>query len=243
MVLIRARGLAVALVVLGAATSAAQRGARGGGAGATEAGIGPRGSDGPRPLLFGFALECVNCRVTGRGGRVSAGGGGRGTGPLGVWHYDEYPRIAAIVPGSAAQLAGIREGDVLLSVDGLSLLTDEGAQRFGELRLGDTVHLTLDRNGKSIGVDLVLKRTMGRGGFGGAVSTTAPANAPSFTTRSHGTRVDIWSDSRVVESTDSTGATILKIGSTTIRLAGDSPTSSGRGRGGRGGSRGGPPTQ
>jgi membrane-associated protease RseP (regulator of RpoE activity) len=207
---------------MGAATSGAQRGmARP----ASE--FGARGSDGPRPLLFGFALECVKCQVVSRGGRVGAGGGGRGA--FGAWHYDEYPRVAAVMDGSAAQLAGIKEGDVLLSVDGLSLLTDEGSRRFTELRLGDAVHLTLDRNGKSMGVDLVLRRMAGRGVF----ASPAPANAPSYTTRSQGVKVDVWSDTRVIESTDSTGATILKIGGTVVRLAGDSPLSAGRGRGGR----------
>jgi hypothetical protein len=59
------------------------------------------------------------------------------------------------------------------------------------------------------------------------------ADAPNFTTRANDTRVDVWSDARIVQSTDSTGATILRIGSTVIRLAGDSPVSAlrrGRGR-------------
>jgi membrane-associated protease RseP (regulator of RpoE activity) len=155
---------------------------------------------------------------------------------IGLWHYDEYPRIAAVVSGGAAQRAGIRVGDVLLSVDGLSITTDEGSQRFSELRAGDTAHLTLDRNGKSIYVDLALDR----GGRGGAVVEAPSADAPNFTTRAHGARVDVWSDGRVVQSTDSAGATILRIGNTVIRLSDESPLGGGRaGRGRRGGQ---PPT-
>jgi membrane-associated protease RseP (regulator of RpoE activity) len=233
------------LVACVAATSAAQRGA-----------VARGWSDdtsmrtfGPRPMLFGFALECTRCTAVGRGGgmggrRGGAGeptaAGGRG-GALGVWRYDEYPRVATVVAGGAAQLAGIREGDMLLAVDGLSITSDEGSQRFSELRAGDTAHLSLDRAGKTIDVDLVLGRGQaggfgrGRGQFGGGMGVVeAPAaDAPNFTTRANDTRVDVWSDARIVQSTDSTGATILRIGSTVIRLAGDSPVSAlrrGRGR-------------
>jgi membrane-associated protease RseP (regulator of RpoE activity) len=215
----------IALIALTAATSGAQRGLAGRGEGA---GFGQRGSDGPRPVLLGFALECFNCTTSGRG---RMGGGGRGAGPGAVWHYEEYPRIAAVMAGGVAQRAGIREGDMLLSVDGLSILSDEGAERFAGLRVGDAIHLTLDRAGKEFVVDLTLNRAMGRGGFADA----APEPSPSFSTLAHGTRVEIWSDSRVVESTDSTGATILKIGNTVVRLAGDPPSTVGRGRGRRGG--------
>src|SRR5262245_8912048 len=97
-------------------------------------------SSGPRPLLFGFALECVRCEST-----SPRGFPGRGRGPLATWHYNEYPHIADVAPGGPADRAGIRRGDVLMDVDGISLLTDEGAQRFSALRAGDTVRLTIAR--------------------------------------------------------------------------------------------------
>jgi membrane-associated protease RseP (regulator of RpoE activity) len=234
MVLSRASSLAVAMAIVGATTAAAQRG---GFAGGSQAGFGAAPSDGPRPLLFGFALECVSCRVTGRGGRALQPGAGRGA--LGIWHYDEYPRIADVMPGSAAEAAGIRAGDVLVSVDGRSLITDDGAQHFGELRAGDTPHLTLERNGKPVNVDLVLRRLMGRGGNGPIIGSP-PASPPALVTQVDGVAVEVWSQGPVTQSRDSTGATILKIGNTVVRLAGDSPKSPGRGRGARGGAS--PPT-
>jgi hypothetical protein len=228
MVLNRTRTLALALILSSVATAAAQRGFG-------AAGRGAAGSGGPRPLLFGFALECTNCQVTGRGGRGSqGGGGGGGRGIFGVWHYDEYPRIAAVTDGGAAQRAGVRVGDVLLSVDGRSLLSDEGAEYISQLRAGDAVHLTLDRNGKAVDVDLVLNSVAGRGMQ--ALRTGAPSDVPNFVTRAEAGRVEIWSSDRVVESTDSTGARILRIGTTMIRIAGDVPPTVARGgRGRRGG--------
>jgi hypothetical protein len=214
----------IAMIALAATASHAQSGPGGRGAFGPMAGQ-SRGA-GPRPVLLGFALECTKCSATGRGGR---GVGGRG-GMLSTWHYDEYPRVAAVADGSAAQRAGIRTGDVLMSVDGLSILANAGSDRFGELRAGDSVHLMLDRDGKTINVDLVLNR--GRGG-GTRADGAAPANEPSFSTRTQGTKVDVWSDTPVVETTDSTGATVLRIGNIVVRLTSTSDLGVGRGNRGR----------
>jgi len=213
----------LALVAVVAMSVQAQRGTLASGFGVS--------AGGPRPMLFGFALECSRCSATGRGGgrmRGGFGGDGRAGGPLAVWHYDEYPRIAQVVAGGAAQHAGIKVGDLLMAVDGVPITTDEGSQRFSELRAGDTAHLTLDRGGKTMDIDLVLNRG---GGRGGALVEPPAANSPNFSTYTQNTRVDVWSDARVVESTDSTGATILRIGNTVIRLNGDTQNGFGRGRG------------
>jgi hypothetical protein len=198
-------------------------------------------------MLFGFALECTRCGAVGRAGGMGQAGegtGARGRGQLAgvarggafaVWRYDEYPRVAVVVPGGAADRAGIREGDMLLDVDGASITTDDGSRRFSELRAGDKARFTLDRAGKTIDVDLIVGR-VGGGGRGGGLVEPPAADAPNFSTRARDTRVDVWSDARVVESTDSTGATILRIGSTVIRLSGSSTAGSfGRGRGRSGG--------
>lgn len=173
-------------------------------------------STGPRPLLFGFALECVRCEST-------SARGFPGRGPLAAWHYNEYPRIAGVAPGGPADRAGIRRGDVLMDVDGISLLTDEGVQRFRALRAGDTVRLTLERAAKMFDVTLPLFR--GRGGMAGGafprgfVGPSAPVEKrPDYTGLAGKTTIEVWSASPVVVSTDSSGATILRIGETTVRL-------------------------
>ena len=173
-------------------------------------------SSGPRPLLFGFALECVRCESISPRGFP-------GRGPAATWHYTEYPRIAGVAPSGPADRAGIRRGDVLMDVDGISLLTDEGAQRFSLLRAGDTVRLTLSRATKTFDVTLPLFR--GRGGMAGGVfprgrvMPSAPLEKrPDYTGLAGKTEIEVWSASPVVVSTDSSGATILRIGETTVRL-------------------------
>jgi membrane-associated protease RseP (regulator of RpoE activity) len=82
---------------------------------------------------------------------------------LPVWHYTEYPRVVAVAPGGAAERAGIREGDVLMAVDGISILSSDGARRFSAARVADNVRLTLDRGGKSFDAELTPR--LGRAGF------------------------------------------------------------------------------
>src|SRR4051812_10656673 len=84
--------------------------------------VGPGESDGPRPRLFGFALECESCAP-------AQSGGGFGRGPLAVWHYTKYPRVFAVAAGGPAERAGIKVNDLVVAIDGVSLLTADGARR------------------------------------------------------------------------------------------------------------------
>lgn len=170
---------------------------------------------GPRPLLFGFALECTRCQPTNQRGRF-------GPSPNAVWHYQEFPRIAVVVEGSPAARAGIREGDMLVDIGGASLITDLGAERFSALRAGDTASLTLERSGKPYNATLVLGRGGGRGPGGPLRFGAAPS---LFSTRVGTTAVDVVSDLPVISTTDSSGTTTLRVGSTTIRLRPTPPKS------------------
>ena len=165
---------------------------------------------GPRPMLYGFALECTRCQATNRRG-------GFGAGPMAVWRYDEFPRVAAVAEGGPAARAGIRQGDLLLDIGGASLITEAGSQAFSALVAGDTATLTLERNGKSYSTTLVLGRAFGaKGGMGrGPLRLDGQ---PHFSTRVGTTAIDIDSDVPVISTTDSSGATTLRVGSTTIRL-------------------------
>ena len=206
-----------------------------------------------RPVLYGFALECVDCQPMGRG-RAGAGGVGsfrRSDGALATYTlayiYTSFPRVAAVLPNSSAEAAGIRMGDILTAIDGLSILTEEGSRRFASAASGDEVRLTFERASKLIDVTLAL----------GRVATAGPQHMISvgqLSARYSGeygnVDIDIWSDDAVNVSRDSTGAMILRTGTTVIRVRADNPSdslssarSSARGGGARGRGRAGPPNE
>ena len=161
-----------------------------------------------RPLLYGFALECVNC-APGERGRV---GGGAAAPPV-VWSYRDFPRVAGVAPGSAAEQAGIQPGDILRSIDGLSLLTEQGAARFARASAGEAVRLTFERNAQPVNITLTL-------GAGAAGRGSGPAKMINGYLALQGhvegdVSIEIWSDEPIFPR-DSTDVVILKIGTNTI---------------------------
>ena len=134
-----------------------------------------------------------------------------------VWHYTDYPRVVAVAPGGAAERAGIREGDVLMSVDGMSILSSDGARRFSAARVADNIRLTLDRGGKSFDAELTPR--LGRGGF--ALRGDRPPREPvprEFSGRVGDVTVDATGNEPVVATTDSLGVLTLRIGGTVVRV-------------------------
>jgi membrane-associated protease RseP (regulator of RpoE activity) len=158
-----------------------------------------------RPLLYGFALECSSC-TPGERGR-----GGGGAPP--VWTYLEFPRVAAVVPGSAAEEAGIRSGDVLQSIDGFSILTAQGATRFARASAGEIVRLVFERDAKPAAVTLALGATIANRKGGPLKVFTG-----YMTLQGHvagDVKLELWSDEFIVQH-DSADMLILRIGSGTI---------------------------
>jgi membrane-associated protease RseP (regulator of RpoE activity) len=160
---------------------------------------------GARPLLYGFALECSSC-TPGERGRV-----GGGAPP--VWTYREYPRVAAVAPASAAEEAGIRPGDILQSIDGLSLLTVQGTTRFARAAAGEIVRLVFERDSKAVPVTLTL-------GAAPASQKGGPLKIFTgyMTLQGHvqgDVALELWSDEAIVQR-DSADTLILRIGTSTI---------------------------
>jgi hypothetical protein len=70
------------------------------------------------------------------------------------WKFSEYPTLFSVDRGSPAYDAGLRRGDVLLRIDGLSLLTVEGASKFGQVEPGEAVTFTYRRGGTERSVEV-----------------------------------------------------------------------------------------
>jgi len=99
----------------------------------------------PRPTYtllpsgwFGFGIRCTNCRwsVEDETGKSE-------------WAFSAPPEISSVQDGSPADAAGLRRGDVLLEIDGESLISQEGGRRFGSIEPRETVRWTYRRGGET----------------------------------------------------------------------------------------------
>jgi C-terminal processing protease CtpA/Prc len=55
------------------------------------------------------------------------------------WLFLELPSIESIQPGSPAEVAGLRVGDVLLEIDGIELDSPKGGERFSRMEPGHVI--------------------------------------------------------------------------------------------------------
>ncbi|HEV8583483.1 MAG TPA: M28 family peptidase [Methylomirabilota bacterium] len=93
-----------------------------------------------------------------RAGRAAAGGAYLGVG--GDGHAGDGARLAHVIPGSAAERAGLRDGDVLVRVDDVSLDGFESLRKaIRARRPGDTVRLVYLRNGRDHETSATLERS------------------------------------------------------------------------------------
>lgn len=70
--------------------------------------------------------------------------------------------VRSVSPGSAAEEAGLKVGDIILEVDAVATLRNsELLEQLGRRRPGDTVSLTIERDGKERTIDAVLQNQVG----------------------------------------------------------------------------------
>jgi C-terminal processing protease CtpA/Prc len=74
------------------------------------------------------------------------------------WVFNDLPQIYYVDPGSPADKAGLRRDDVLIQIDGMSLLTEEAGRKFGAVRPGQAIRWTYRRGGDTRSVVVVAKR-------------------------------------------------------------------------------------
>ncbi len=77
------------------------------------------------------------------------------------------PRIDEVLPGSAAERAGIQKGDIVVSVDGKRIDNFAGLQQAVITRPGDKLHLSINRSGTPVEIDIVPDLKEEPDGFGG----------------------------------------------------------------------------
>jgi hypothetical protein len=142
---------------------------------------------------FGFSIRCNDCGWS----RI-------GHEQYPRWESTTHPEVTRVAPDGPAAAAGIRSGDLVTHVDGISILTPEGGRRFGALQPGQRVRLGLLRNGAVITRELRLES---RPGFS---STTRPLR---YTGRLRDVSVEVWSPA---------GPTVEQIGDTLVITIGNS---------------------
>jgi hypothetical protein len=82
----------------------------------------------------------------------------RAEGGEAVWRGQHPPRVARVIEGGPADRAGIREGDVLLLLDGHSFVGEEGGHALGRLRPGRAMPLQYLKGGETLTTTTITPR-------------------------------------------------------------------------------------
>ncbi|MFL5541957.1 MAG: PDZ domain-containing protein [Longimicrobiaceae bacterium] len=162
---------------------------------------------------FGFGISCEECGVRSRDGDA--------------WmFFSEAPVVENVEPGSPAQRAGLRRGDRLTHVDGLSLTTRQGAQRFAAIRPGQTVTWTYRRGSAAYTARTIAARRPD-------APPTPRAAAPPGTPRAAqqvrysgavgNTDVEVRGAPVTITRDERTGETVIRSHDLTVRLRPERP--------------------
>jgi hypothetical protein len=92
---------------------------------------------------FGFAVACLpSCT------RV------RGTDGADYWKFDGEPPVADVRPGGPADAAGLQRGDRIIEVNGIRVLTEEGARALARSQNETRLQIVARRDNESLAFDL-----------------------------------------------------------------------------------------
>jgi C-terminal processing protease CtpA/Prc len=86
----------------------------------------------PAQAWLGFGIACGDCELFTRNG-------------LSSWSFRKPPVVAEVTPGSPAARAGLREGDTLIALDGVSLVAEAAGERLARLEPGQKLTLAYRR--------------------------------------------------------------------------------------------------
>lgn len=79
------------------------------------------------------------------------------------------PRVDEVLPGSAAEQAGIRAGDLIVSIEGREIESFTEIQRLVVLRAGEELKVVIERNGERLDLAITPKIKEEPDGFGGTL--------------------------------------------------------------------------
>jgi hypothetical protein len=152
---------------------------------------------------FGFSIRCSQCGWR----RI-------GDEPTPRWESATYPEIGIVAGGGPADIAGLRTGDRITHIDGESILAPAGALKFGAVRPGQRLRITVTRNGSRLIREVTL------------AERPRPASGRSslrYTGRLRNVDVEVWSPAGATVQRDGDTITI-NVGGSTIRLKATTPT-------------------
>lgn len=82
----------------------------------------------------------------------------RGEGGEAVWRGQHPPKVARVIEDGPADRAGIRQGDVLLLLDGHSFVGEEGGRALGRLGPGRSLTLQYLKGGETLTTTTITPR-------------------------------------------------------------------------------------
>ena len=86
----------------------------------------------PAKAWLGFGIACGDCELTTRSG-------------MSTWSFRRPPVVAEVTAGSPAARAGLRAGDTLIALDGVSLVAEAGGERLSRMEPGQKLTLAYRR--------------------------------------------------------------------------------------------------
>lgn len=161
---------------------------------------------------FGFGIQCRNCGVHAPSGRPT------------TFRFGDAPTVVNVEPGTPAARAGMRRGDRLTHVDGVSLTTPEGWRRFGAIEPGQQVRWTYTRGGRAHQAVLraIDRPDAGRARAAASAASTAAAAAAGQRLRYSGTvggaQVEVRGAPVTVSTDPRTGETVIRSADLTVRI-------------------------
>jgi regulator of sigma E protease len=75
-----------------------------------------------------------------------------------VWEFDEPPEVTSVARRRPAAGAGLEAGDRITAVDGSQVTGEEGARLLTQVEAGQTLRLTIERDGRERTVEITAEK-------------------------------------------------------------------------------------